>query len=38
MDKKYNGRGLRLGDVLARASAYTRHFVTYRSGDLTISG
>jgi len=38
MDKKYDGRGLRLGEVLARASAYTRHFVTYRSGDLTISG
>ena len=38
MDKQYDGRGLRVGRVLDRTSEYTRHFTTYRSGDLTISG
>jgi uncharacterized protein len=38
MDRQYDGRGLRLGEVLARTSAYTRYFVTYKSGALTISG
>ena len=38
MTKKYNGRNLRLGRVLARNSAYTRYYVTYASGPLTISG
>jgi dipeptidyl aminopeptidase/acylaminoacyl peptidase len=38
MAKKYDGRGLRVGRVLARAASYTRHFVTYKSGKLTISG
>jgi dipeptidyl aminopeptidase/acylaminoacyl peptidase len=38
MAKKYDGRNLRLGRVLARNSAYTRYFVTYSSGALTISG
>ncbi len=28
----------KLGRVLARESAYTRHYITYRSGDLQISG
>ncbi|NUR06403.1 MAG: alpha/beta fold hydrolase [Nocardioidaceae bacterium] len=37
-DKRYDGRGLRLGDVLARTDAYTSYTVTYRSGDLRISG
>jgi dipeptidyl aminopeptidase/acylaminoacyl peptidase len=32
------GSDLRLGAVLARTSAYTRRAITYRSGDLTISG
>ena len=36
--KRYDGRGLRVGRVLASTSAYTRHFVTYTSGKLTISG
>jgi dipeptidyl aminopeptidase/acylaminoacyl peptidase len=36
--KDYDGRDLKVGRVLARNSAYTRHFVTYKSGDLTISG
>jgi dipeptidyl aminopeptidase/acylaminoacyl peptidase len=38
MVKQYDGRGLRVGRVLASTSAYTRHFVTYKSGRLTISG
>jgi dipeptidyl aminopeptidase/acylaminoacyl peptidase len=38
MSKKYDGRALRLGRVLARNDAYVRWFVTYRSGSLRISG
>jgi uncharacterized protein len=38
MEKKYDGRGLRVGRVLARTGDYTRYFVTYQSGSLTISG
>jgi dipeptidyl aminopeptidase/acylaminoacyl peptidase len=36
--KEYDGRGLRLGRVLARADSYTRRAVSYRSGDLRITG
>ena len=38
MRKEYDGRRLRLRRVLLRNEAYTRHAVTYRSGDLRISG
>ena len=38
MQKEYTGRNLKVGRVLATTSAYTRYFVTYKSGDLTISG
>ena len=38
IQKRYDGRGLRLGRVLDRNSAYTRYAVTYLSGRLTISG
>ena len=38
MRKKYDGRALRLGRVLASNESYVRRFVTYRSGDLRISG
>ena len=38
MAKRYDGRGLRLVQERARTDAYTQHAVTYRSGDLTISG
>lgn len=38
MTKKYDGRDLRVGRVLARNTAYTRYFVTYASGKLRISG
>lgn len=34
----FDGRGLKLGQVLESNSAYTRHFITYKSGELTISG
>jgi len=36
--KTYNGSGLTLGRVLDDNSGYTRHYLTYRSGELTISG
>ena len=38
MASRYDGRGLRLGRVLARTDEYTRRAVSYRSGDLRISG
>jgi dipeptidyl aminopeptidase/acylaminoacyl peptidase len=38
MAKKYDGRGLRLGPEVGSTGSYRRHTVTYRSGDLTISG
>jgi dipeptidyl aminopeptidase/acylaminoacyl peptidase len=38
MARDYDGRGLRVGDELLRTDAYTRYAVTYRSGDLRISG
>jgi dipeptidyl aminopeptidase/acylaminoacyl peptidase len=38
MAKEYDGRRLRLGRVLARTSDYVRRAVSYRSGDLRISG
>lgn len=38
MQKELTGRNLKVGRVLARTSDYTRYFVTYKSGNLTISG
>ncbi len=38
MAKKFDGRGLSLGQVQDDNSAYTRYHITYKSGDLTISG
>jgi dipeptidyl aminopeptidase/acylaminoacyl peptidase len=38
MEHQHDGRDLELGDVLEDAGAYTRYAITYRSGDLTISG
>lgn len=38
MEKEYDGRDLTLGTVLEKNAAYTRHTITYKSGDLTISG
>ena len=37
-EKLYDGRDLKLGQVLDRNSAYTRYYITYQSGDLSISG
>jgi len=36
--KPADGRDFRVGRLLARAGAYTRYHVTYRSDGLTISG
>lgn len=38
MQKEFNGSNLVLKDVLATTATYTRHYITYTSGDLTISG
>ncbi|QQS60096.1 alpha/beta fold hydrolase [Candidatus Falkowbacteria bacterium] len=38
MTKEFNGKDLTLGRVLEENVAYTRHYITYTSGDLTISG
>jgi dipeptidyl aminopeptidase/acylaminoacyl peptidase len=38
MARRYDGRSLRPGRVLARTDRYTRRAVSYRSGDLRISG
>ena len=37
-DEEFDGRHLRLGKTVASNSAYTTRDITYRSGDLTISG
>lgn len=37
-EKNYDGRNLKLGEVLADNSTYTRYYIEYLSGDLTISG
>ena len=37
-DKRYDGHGLRLGEVLVRTDAYTQRAVTYRGDGLRISG
>ena len=37
-DKEFDGRDLTLGDVLAKTAEYTRYYITYKSGELTISG
>ncbi|MFJ5997407.1 alpha/beta hydrolase family protein [Streptomyces sp. NPDC092370] len=38
MRREHTGSGLRLGAVLDRTSAYTRHAVTYEANGLTVSG
>lgn len=37
-DKSFDGRDFMVGDVLEQQASYTRFFITYRSGDLSISG
>lgn len=38
MQKEFRGTDLTLGQVQAENSAYTRYTITYKSGDLRISG
>ena len=38
INKKYDGRNLKLGRLLADYGAYKRYIVTYRGDGLTISG
>ncbi|MDP2648237.1 MAG: alpha/beta fold hydrolase [Candidatus Yanofskybacteria bacterium] len=37
-EKDFNGHDFKVGQVLARTGAYTRYFITYESGEFTISG
>lgn len=36
--KQFDGRDLKLGQVQSETTTYTRYYITYNSGDLTISG
>jgi len=36
--KQYDGRDLTVGPVLAQNETYKRHYITYKSGQLKISG
>ena len=38
INKKYDGRNLKLGRLLADQGAYQRYIITYRGDGLTISG
>lgn len=38
MKQQFDGRDLILGQVQAETNTYTRYFITYKSGELTISG
>lgn len=38
MQKEYDGRDFTVGNVLAQNAEYTRYYITYKSGELTISG
>jgi dipeptidyl aminopeptidase/acylaminoacyl peptidase len=37
-DKDFQGNNFTVGRVLAQTDSYTRYYITYSSGDLTISG
>ncbi len=37
-EKDFDGRDLKLVRVLSDNESYTRHYITYKSGELTISG
>lgn len=37
-EKNFDGRDLQVGKVLGKNDKFTRYFVTYKSGELTISG
>lgn len=36
--RKFNGSDFTVGQVLSGTEAYTRYYITYKSGDLSISG
>jgi dipeptidyl aminopeptidase/acylaminoacyl peptidase len=36
--REFDGRDLTVGRVLAETNQYTRYYITYKSGQLTISG
>ncbi len=38
MECDFNGRNLTVGQALATTDRYTRYYITYGSGELTISG
>lgn len=38
IEKDFNGSEFTVGQILADNSAYTRYYITYKSGDLKISG
>jgi dipeptidyl aminopeptidase/acylaminoacyl peptidase len=38
MEEKFDGRGLKLVNVISTTEAYTRYYITYMSGKLRISG
>lgn len=38
VDKDFDGRDFSVGQILERYDAYTRYYITYRSGELSISG
>lgn len=38
INKQHNGSDLKLVRILEENSVYTRHYITYKSGELTISG
>ncbi len=38
MQKEFDGRDLTLGKILSANESYTRYYITYKSGELTISG
>lgn len=37
-NKKFDGRDLTVGEVLDTNASYTRYYITYKSGELSISG
>jgi len=38
MQKEFDGRDLKLVKMLARNKSYTRYYITYKSGELMMSG
>lgn len=38
MQKQFDGRDFQIGQVQSETATYTRYYITYKSGELTISG